>query len=157
MLFRSFLPWPTYRPDVTRVRIAVRFDPEQGYPLYASETRLTLDTSAPGGGNRAAAWSNQPMPGAQPAGGFSPHGGPSPAGGPGLGVMTGGTGPQPTGPAAPAMPAAPPGVLLPAPPGYGSLPLAPPGMFPPAVPAPAGPGGIPHGLPPLVIVGSQGR
>jgi hypothetical protein len=41
-----FLPWPTYRPDVTRVRITVRYDPEHGYPLYAQETKLHLDTMA---------------------------------------------------------------------------------------------------------------
>ena len=39
-----FLPWPAYRPDVTRVRIKVRYDPEQGYPLYAQETKLHLDS-----------------------------------------------------------------------------------------------------------------
>jgi hypothetical protein len=42
-----FLPWPAYRPDVTRVRIAVRFDPDNGsFPVYAPESRLTLDPGA---------------------------------------------------------------------------------------------------------------
>jgi hypothetical protein len=41
-----FLPWPSYRPDVTRVRITVRYDPENGpYPIYAPETRMVLSTS----------------------------------------------------------------------------------------------------------------
>ncbi|MCS7269549.1 MAG: hypothetical protein NZ703_00560, partial [Gemmataceae bacterium] len=38
-----FLPWPTYRPDVTHVRLRVRYEPEGGgFPIYAPETRLIL-------------------------------------------------------------------------------------------------------------------
>ena len=52
-----FLPWPSYRPDVTRVRITVRFDPEQNqkgaYTLYAPESKLHLDPSPAGHGNGA--------------------------------------------------------------------------------------------------------
>ena len=41
-----FLPWPTYRPDVTRVRITVLYDPENGsFPIRALESRLILDSS----------------------------------------------------------------------------------------------------------------
>ena len=45
-----FLPWPSYRPDVTRVRINVRFDPDQkgGFTLYAPEAKLALDPSLAG-------------------------------------------------------------------------------------------------------------
>jgi hypothetical protein len=39
-----FLPWPTYRPDVTRVRITVMYEPENGsFPIRALESRLSLD------------------------------------------------------------------------------------------------------------------
>jgi hypothetical protein len=40
-----FLPWPAYRPDTTRVRLTVRYDPEHGYPQYAPEARLLLDAT----------------------------------------------------------------------------------------------------------------
>lgn len=41
--YALFLPWPEYNPQVGRVRLKVRFDPERGYPLFAKETPLTLD------------------------------------------------------------------------------------------------------------------
>jgi hypothetical protein len=41
-----FLPWPAYRPDVSRVRITVRFDPDNGsYPIYAPEWQMTLGSA----------------------------------------------------------------------------------------------------------------
>lgn len=41
-----FLPWPTYRPDVTHVRLRVCYQPDQGgFPIYAPETRLILGAS----------------------------------------------------------------------------------------------------------------
>jgi hypothetical protein len=41
-----FLPWPTYRPDVTHVRLRVCYLPENGgFPIYAPETRLILNAS----------------------------------------------------------------------------------------------------------------
>jgi hypothetical protein len=44
-----FLPWPAYRPDVTRVRITVMYDAENGsFPVRALETRLTLDPTLAG-------------------------------------------------------------------------------------------------------------
>ena len=44
-----FLPWPAYRPDVSRVRLAVRYDPENGtFPIYAPETRMALDATLAG-------------------------------------------------------------------------------------------------------------
>jgi hypothetical protein len=44
-----FLPWPTYRPDMTRVRITVLYDPENGsFPIRALESRLTLDPTLAG-------------------------------------------------------------------------------------------------------------
>lgn len=122
MGYALFLPWPGYRADVTRVRIAARFEAElgQGGTLYARESQITLDTGAPG--TNGGSWSNQPVPSAQsqPAG-FNPLGGPPPENGPGLGVLTQG---QPT------QPAPPMGALQSAPPNYGSL-------------APAGPAPVP--------------
>jgi hypothetical protein len=47
-----FLPWPAYKPDVTRVRVAARYDPEDpknGHTLYAAPAVITLDTSGPHG------------------------------------------------------------------------------------------------------------
>jgi hypothetical protein len=42
------LPWDNYRPDLTHVRLTVRFDPARGgMPLYAPETRLTLHGEGP--------------------------------------------------------------------------------------------------------------
>lgn len=83
-----FLPWPTYRPDVTRVRIRARFDPEQGsFPLYAEETRLTIDTSTMGGRDIGAT-STHAFSAVQPASGFPTPGGPPSGPGPGMGVFT---------------------------------------------------------------------
>jgi hypothetical protein len=79
-----FLPWPAYRPDVTRVRIRVRFDPDQGgFPLYAEETKLTIDTSTIGGREVGATASTHALPG-----GFAAHGSPPSGPGPGMGVFT---------------------------------------------------------------------
>jgi hypothetical protein len=40
--YSVFLPWGTYRPDVTQVLLKVRFEPPQGLPLYAQSAPLTL-------------------------------------------------------------------------------------------------------------------
>jgi len=145
MGYALFLPWPAYRPDVSRVRIAARFEPEQGHALYAQETRITLDMGTPGENN--AAWANQPfVPGAgaqmQPANGSNLLGGPPPAGGPGLGVLT-------SGPSTPVMPS---GAIQPAPANYGSLAPANPGPAQPAFnPVPAQPAIDTANLPPIAF------
>lgn len=42
--YALFLPWPEYNPQVGRVKLKVRFDPERGgYPLFAKESPLTFD------------------------------------------------------------------------------------------------------------------
>lgn len=51
-----FLPWPAYKPDITKVRISARYDPESGHPLFATPSTITIDTSAPFG---APVWSDQ--------------------------------------------------------------------------------------------------
>ena len=45
-----FLPWPAYRPDITKVRISARYDPDGGHPLYQPPATVTIDTSVPGVG-----------------------------------------------------------------------------------------------------------
>jgi hypothetical protein len=180
MSYALFLPWPTYRPDVTRVRIAVRYEQENGHALFVPETRITIDNSIPGAGANTA-WSNQPyVPGGfQQTAASSPLGGPAPGSGfgpqgsgmrPVGGFGFPGGGPQPpVPPGGPAAPLTPPpttgglpyGSLAPAPAGYGA---PPPGMaFPggggnaqgPSMPTmPAGPltgQPGPGGLPPIVL------
>ena len=46
--YTLFLPWPSYRPDLNRVRLTVRYDPVSGPPLYAPDASVTLDPSATG-------------------------------------------------------------------------------------------------------------
>ena len=41
-----FLPWPTYRADVTHVRIAARYEPEHGFPIYAPEAKIETAASS---------------------------------------------------------------------------------------------------------------
>jgi hypothetical protein len=51
-----FLPWPAYKPDITRVRIAARYDPDDpknGNTLFATPAVVSLDSSTPHG---APAW-----------------------------------------------------------------------------------------------------
>ncbi len=40
-----FLPWPAYRPDVTRVEISARFDPTHGHTLFSPPSILTLENT----------------------------------------------------------------------------------------------------------------
>jgi hypothetical protein len=40
-----FLPWPEYRSDVTRVRVAARYDQDDGHTIYAAPTTVTFDHS----------------------------------------------------------------------------------------------------------------
>lgn len=42
-----FLPWPTYKSEVTRVKLSTRYDPENGYPSWTHQS-VTIDTSVPG-------------------------------------------------------------------------------------------------------------
>ena len=124
-----FLPWPTYSPDVTRVRIKVRFDPDHGsFPLYAEESKLTLDTTltpvtTPVMSTTLPMNAPNPQPFASGPHAFGSGQPPAstPSGpGPGMGVFTMGGG-KPAG----SVPGAPT-ALTPAPPGYGTLgPVAP--------------------------------
>jgi len=40
--YTLFLPWGTYRPEINRVLLKVRFNPVKGTPLFADPTTLTL-------------------------------------------------------------------------------------------------------------------
>lgn len=55
-----FLPWPAYRPDITRVRISARYDPDDarnGHTLFSPPAVITLDGSTPHG---APVWDGTP-------------------------------------------------------------------------------------------------
>jgi hypothetical protein len=36
------LPWGTYRPDITRIQLKLRYEPVKGYVLYAQSSPVTL-------------------------------------------------------------------------------------------------------------------
>src|SRR5262249_14217229 len=91
-----FLPWPTYRQDITRIRIAVRYTPENGPPMYALGTKVNMDNTGMKGARLE--WSSQPVVPGSP--------------------RPGACGPQPSGTPAPATPATPPVST-------GAVPLAP--------------------------------
>jgi hypothetical protein len=46
--YSLILPWGTYNPELTHVRLTVRFEPATGgMPLFAQESRLTLHGDGP--------------------------------------------------------------------------------------------------------------
>lgn len=53
--YTLFLPWSTYRPEVARVQMQLRFVPEKGIPLFApaSQVSVQLETGAAAGLVRA--------------------------------------------------------------------------------------------------------
>ncbi len=59
-----FLPWPAYRPDITKVRISARYDQPNGDTLYTPPTVLTLDT----GHKTSATWETRATAGVVPSG-----------------------------------------------------------------------------------------
>ena len=143
--YALFLPWPTFRHDVTRIRIAARYEPEHGFPLYATEMKITLDNSAPGSNPRVE-WTEQVVPGVRP-GSLPPMGGsspvPGPSGGPGLGAPPAGYGSLPTPP-----------------PGFGTLSAVPPGAMTPSggiVGAGANAPVNPANLPPIATILTPNR
>jgi len=40
--YTLFLPWGTYRPDISMVQLKARFEPDKGTPLYAEASPLTV-------------------------------------------------------------------------------------------------------------------
>jgi hypothetical protein len=157
--YMLFLPWPAYKSDITKVRIAVRYDPDHGHTLYSAPSVLTIDTSAPLGapvwdgtsttipgggaaGNRPLLGGMAPTvgpipttyPGVAPAGGPLPMPAPAP-------VLLGGA-PIPLGGApvggtsGPPVPFPPPGAMptMPAPFAAPAMPVMPPPAAMPAAP-----------------------
>jgi hypothetical protein len=105
--YALFLPWPDYNPSITQVRLDVRYEPENGYPLLPPPSKLAIDTSKPGG----------------------PVGGGGGLAGMGLGPMPFGSG-SPTVPVAYTQPAAPAVVMPPLNPlPIGGGPALPPGAL----------------------------
>jgi hypothetical protein len=47
--YSLFLPWATYRPEITQVWLKLRYTPAKGTPLYAESSPLSLNGSTPGG------------------------------------------------------------------------------------------------------------
>jgi len=43
--YALFLPWPTYTPAVSRVRLMAKYEPEHGFALHADPVTMTLDTT----------------------------------------------------------------------------------------------------------------
>lgn len=93
--YALFLPWPDYKPEALKVRLIVKYEPEQGIPLFAEPHSMVIDNGA-----------SLTQPGMLPPGvgqsGQRP--GPPPANMAGLGM-------PPMNPGA--MPALPPGGLPP--------------------------------------------
>jgi hypothetical protein len=176
-----FLPWPAYKPDVTKVRISARYDPDNGHTLYAKASTVTLDTTPFGtpvwsekpnaesrpsslGAGSMTGMGNFPPGGLQPGGVLNQPGAPIPVGG-GMGMtpgpLPGSMMPPPNAMMMPPNGAAP---LMPAPPVGAPMPGMAPGgaMMPPAPPVSAMPGAepgaapksnlvLPEGFPPLTI------
>jgi hypothetical protein len=42
--YTVFMPWSTYRPDITQVHMRVCYQPHEGAPLYAEGASMTLGT-----------------------------------------------------------------------------------------------------------------
>lgn len=40
--YTVFLPWATYKPEITRVHLKVRYEPPHAFPIYASSAPMTL-------------------------------------------------------------------------------------------------------------------
>ena len=45
--YSLFLPWQTYRPDITRVQLQVRYVPAKGMPLFSPPSVVTLRNETP--------------------------------------------------------------------------------------------------------------
>lgn len=166
--YALFLPWPSYRPDINRVRMMVKYEQEGGHTLYATASTITIDNRATAGGSPAWAGASPPVnpavpgggsvggTGLPPAGTFTHNGGLQPTNGfpppGGAGFMMP---PIPMGgaPAPPGSGGMPGGITVPQPvQPAGGVPAAPyhPGMaLPPVNPAAMAPvGGQPMPVPP---------
>jgi len=57
--YTLFLPWGTYRPEITRVRFRLRYEPAEGQPIFTDSGPITLKT-ADGPGQPVAAARHEP-------------------------------------------------------------------------------------------------
>ncbi len=57
--YALFLPWPDFRPDITRVKLTTRYEPEHGHKLFAQPTPLAIDLKPAG---NAPSWSHMTVP-----------------------------------------------------------------------------------------------
>jgi hypothetical protein len=48
MSYVLFLPWPAYKSDITKVRIAARYDPDNGHPIYSPPSVISIDKTPRG-------------------------------------------------------------------------------------------------------------
>ena len=53
--YTLFLPWATYKPEITRVRLKLYFQPVNGMPLYAPSSAMTLNRDPGPGVQQASA------------------------------------------------------------------------------------------------------
>jgi hypothetical protein len=156
-----FLPWPAYRPDVTRVKISARYDPETGDTLFSPPANVTLTADAQVWDGTTTSTPHVIVPGMRPRPvndvGTVPMGnsgpgpqpppiplGPSPGSAPPAGLFQPGTLPAgafglPNGPMPGTLPGVPGGPMPGAPTGTPGVPAASTGMMPMAPPAPAAP------------------
>lgn len=45
--YTLFLPWSTYRPEINRVQLQVRYAPDKGLPLFSSQSVVSLHGQMP--------------------------------------------------------------------------------------------------------------
>jgi hypothetical protein len=48
MSYVLFLPWPAYKPDITKVRIAARYDSDSGQTVYSPASVISIDKTPRG-------------------------------------------------------------------------------------------------------------
>src|SRR5262249_41445546 len=41
--YTLFLPWGTYKPEITQVHLKVRYEPAHGTPVYSESSSMTLN------------------------------------------------------------------------------------------------------------------
>lgn len=46
--YSLFLPWGTYKPEITQVQLRLRYEPATGTPLYAESSSLVFQKGNPG-------------------------------------------------------------------------------------------------------------
>ena len=60
--YALFLPWPTYTPAVSRIRLTAKYEPDSGFALYAPPATVTIDTTGTGDGGSPVVRSNTTVP-----------------------------------------------------------------------------------------------